>query len=196
MSLLDKKYDNLLILSALREALIGYRTESVLKYVFLNIESFDKSTQNLIFREFRDPYLYDSEPAEVEFTEQGIQKVLQEVFKGKNIKSILKKIFDKIDSGDSDTKNWAYAVLQDKLQFLNLEAMEKSIILAAVSYSVGRRTYIVGHTCEFLRKNWKKFPDTLQKEIKDIIQDNYAKEAWGDPRIDKPEWDGVLALSI
>ena len=68
------------------------------------------------------------------------------------------------------------------------------MIVDAVRYAIGRRTYQVSVTCEWLRENWKHLDGDVQGCIsRDVDEAFLYAHRLGDP-CDRDEWVRVRAL--
>lgn len=67
-----------------------------------------------------------------------------------------------------------------------------AILVCAVRYSLGRRTYIVDWTCEFIRNNLHLLTD---KDKQVIVRDIKEQEKYGyGDECDKSCWMGLLKI--
>lgn len=64
------------------------------------------------------------------------------------------------------------------------------ILLTAERYALGRRTYIVGWTCEVIRNNLHLLS---QKDRQVMIKDIKVAYSYGD-ECDKKEWENLLKI--
>ena len=67
-----------------------------------------------------------------------------------------------------------------------------AMLISVVRYALGRRTYIVNWTCEFIAKNQHLL---LEKDKKVIIRDikDQAEYGYGD-KCDEEDWSRLLEL--
>lgn len=57
------------------------------------------------------------------------------------------------------------------------------MIIAAVRYCIGRRTYIVSDCADWIVSNWAEWPDSVKSIIKRDIEDEFRRDA------ENPEWN-------
>lgn len=74
------------------------------------------------------------------------------------------------------------------------------MIMAAVRYCLGRRTYIVGDCADWIIDNWKDWPDNVRTIIERDVEEEFERDGlnpeWkvlGD-HCDKKQWEKVRAL--
>jgi hypothetical protein len=74
------------------------------------------------------------------------------------------------------------------------------MIIDAVRYAMGRRSYQVGITAQWVRYSWNLLSDPAQQIIKQDIEDEFRRaertgnySALGD-ECDRQEWEDVRAL--
>lgn len=69
------------------------------------------------------------------------------------------------------------------------------IAFSAFRYALGRRTYIVGSTAEYLRDNWQWMGEKYQRLIHKEIDEAESNHSLGDA-CDRKDWTSVRELSI
>jgi len=74
------------------------------------------------------------------------------------------------------------------------------MIIAAVRYCIGRRTYIVSDCADWIIANWAKWPNNVKTAIKRDVEEGFQRDAenpaWktlGD-ECDKRQWENVRRL--
>lgn len=78
------------------------------------------------------------------------------------------------------------------------------MVIDAVRYAIGRRSYQVGITCEWLRNNWQNLSEHARTIVKNDVEEAFEFDdrdrANGDKNLylgmdmDRREWEGVRAL--
>ncbi len=77
---------------------------------------------------------------------------------------------------------------------LNAAPAPDWMIIDATRYALGRRTYQVSVTCEWLLANWTEVPEDAREIIQRDIEEAFRRRGGtGDP-YDRAEWDKVRAL--
>lgn len=78
------------------------------------------------------------------------------------------------------------------------------MIIDAVRYCIGRQSYQVGTTCEWLRRNWPKLNEhvraIVQRDVEEAFRDDDRDRARGSQYkalgmdMDRKEWEAVREL--
>lgn len=79
--------------------------------------------------------------------------------------------------------------MKTKIHTTPIDDSFEEMLISAVRYALGRRTYIVSATVQYVKSHLPKLSDrTLQILERDIRQ----QPDYGDESIDKPEWMRIL----
>ena len=107
-----------------------------------------------------------------------------------NLKEWLEeRIKNTVGAEHAETKRFLAKLKEEKVWFDLSDQDFGSMIVSIVRYTLGRQTYIVGDTCNFVRQLLPVLhPITLAVMERDIAN------AWsyGDEKIDKPSWMALL----
>jgi hypothetical protein len=77
------------------------------------------------------------------------------------------------------------------------------MILAAVRYCIGRRTYIVNDCVNWIIENWDSWPDHIQNIIQRDVEESFVRDdearlgngyKWLGDDCDRAEWEKVRTL--
>jgi hypothetical protein len=86
------------------------------------------------------------------------------------------------------------------MDFNKTYGMNGLMIISAVRYCVGRRTYIVGECVDWILANWRDWPENVKTIIQRDLEGEFDRDAqvpnWKPlgHDCDKREWEKVRAL--
>lgn len=73
--------------------------------------------------------------------------------------------------------------------------LDDLMTLAAFRYCLGRKTYIVSHCVDYLRKHWDQIPINTKALICKEIEKAFETKSYG-MEMDKKEWQRILDLHL
>lgn len=63
-------------------------------------------------------------------------------------------------------------------------------------YALGRQTYVVADVTAWLREAWPALPENARERVRAAVRRALSQDGAGDPRIDAPQWQALLAPSV